>query len=87
MASGGYPGSYSSGIPIQGLESVPPPVQVFHAGTRRLDGTLCTAGGRVLGVTALGNDLAEARKAAYAAVNLIHFEGAQFRQDIAVKGL
>ena len=85
MASGGYPGSYASGQAITGLERVD--AIVFHAGTKSADGQIVTAGGRVLGVTALADDLAAARAKAYAAVEAIHFEGAQFRRDIAVKGL
>ena len=86
MASGGYPGTYVSGKAIHGLDRVQDAL-VFHAGTK-LDGTtLATAGGRVLGVTALAGDLAAARARAYAAVGAIEFEGAQFRRDIAVKGL
>jgi len=60
---------------------------VFHAGTRRENGKLVTAGGRVLGVTALGPNLAAARETAYAAVSRIGFDGAHFRRDIAAKGL
>ncbi len=85
MASGGYPGSYASGKPITGIERAD--ATVFHAGTKNADGLLVTAGGRVLGVTALAEDLPAARAKAYAAVSAIHFEGAQFRGDIAVKGL
>jgi phosphoribosylamine--glycine ligase len=85
MASGGYPGSYASGRPITGLDRAD--ATVFHAGTKSADGQIVTAGGRVLGVTALAPNLVEARKKAYAAVDAIHFEGAQFRRDIAVKGL
>ena len=87
MASGGYPGSYASGKAITGLEKSPEGVTVFHAGTRQENGQIVTAGGRVLGVTALAGDLAAARQRAYAAVEGIHFEGRQFRRDIAVKGL
>jgi phosphoribosylamine--glycine ligase len=85
MASGGYPGSYASGKSITGLDDAK--ATVFHAGTRREGTQIVTAGGRVLGVTALAPDLAAARAKAYAAVDTIHFEGAQFRRDIAVKGL
>ncbi|HSI13038.1 MAG TPA: phosphoribosylamine--glycine ligase [Chthoniobacter sp.] len=87
MASGGYPGSYPNGKVITGLEKSPDGVTVFHAGTRQEGGTVVTAGGRVLGVTALAPDLATARQRAYAAVDGIAFEGHQFRRDIAVKGL
>ena len=87
MASGGYPGNYATGKTIEGLDAVPDGVTVFHAGTRRSDGAVQTAGGRVLGVTALGEDLPAARARAYEGVDRIHFEGAQFRRDIAAKGL
>ncbi|MDR3404526.1 MAG: phosphoribosylamine--glycine ligase [Chthoniobacter sp.] len=87
MASSGYPGSYATGKAITGLEQTPEGVTVFHAGTRQENGQVVTAGGRVLGVTALAGDLAAARQRAYAAVEGIHFEGRQFRRDIAVKGL
>jgi phosphoribosylamine---glycine ligase len=85
MASGGYPGSYASGKAITGLEVAG--TTVFHAGTRRDGAGYVTAGGRVLGVTALAPTLAGARDAAYAAVRKIHFDAAQFRTDIAAKGL
>jgi phosphoribosylamine--glycine ligase len=85
MASGGYPGSYPTGLPITGLEDVDPDVVVFHAGTRRdADGRLVTAGGRVLGVTATADTLEEARRQAYANVECIHFEGAHYRRDIGL---
>ncbi len=87
MASGGYPGDYATGKIIAGLDAIPAGVTVFHAGTRSSDGSVQTAGGRVLGVTALGQDLPAARALAYAGVDRIHFEGAQFRRDIAAKGL
>lgn len=86
LASGGYPGKYPTGIPITGLDQVEegPDLQVFHAGTAMKDGQLVTAGGRVLAVTATGEDLAEARQKAYAAVALIEFEGKTFRSDIGL---
>ncbi len=85
LASGGYPGAYAGGKKITGLEKCA--VTVFHAGTK-LDGEdFLTAGGRVLGVTALAPTLARAKESAYAAVAGIHFEGMQFRSDIAAKGL
>jgi phosphoribosylamine--glycine ligase len=87
LASGGYPGAYATGRPITGLERDADGVTVFHAGTRAENGRVVTAGGRVLGVTALAADLASARSRAYAAVEGIDFEGRQFRRDIAVKGL
>jgi phosphoribosylamine---glycine ligase len=87
LASGGYPGNYEKGKPIRGLDEAAklPGVKVFHAGTAMKGGQIVTSGGRVLGVTALGADLKAARKAAYAAVETIHFDGAQFRRDIGAK--
>jgi len=89
IASGGYPGNYAKGKPILGLAEAAqwPDVKVFHAGTALKNGQVVTNGGRVLGVTALGKDLKAAQAAAYAAVGKIHFEGAQFRRDIAAKAL
>ena len=85
MTSGGYPGSYMSGKPITGVEQADamPDVKVFHSGTRLAGSTLVTDGGRVLGVSAVGANVAEARKRAYAAVEKIHFEGMHYRKDIA----
>jgi phosphoribosylamine--glycine ligase len=87
MASGGYPGSYAKGKSITGLDAAAqlPNTKVFHAGTTRVVDQIVTNGGRVLGVTALGKDLKTAQAAAYAAVEKIHFEGVQFRRDIAAK--
>ena len=89
MASGGYPGSYAKGKAITGLAAANalPGTKVFHAGTARAGDQIVTSGGRVLGVTALGKDLKTAQVAAYAAVEKIRFEGAQFRRDIGAKGL
>ena len=89
MASGGYPGSYPKGVLIEGIEDADAleGVKVFHAGTQLADGEIVTSGGRVLGVTALGADLAAARDQAYAAVDKIKFEGAHVRRDIAAKAL
>jgi phosphoribosylamine--glycine ligase len=85
LASGGYPGKYEIGKPISGLETVSSPaVQIFHAGTRRENGKLVTAGGRVLAVTALGKTVAAARAEAYKAVAQIHFDGCHYRRDIAL---
>jgi phosphoribosylamine--glycine ligase len=83
LASRGYPASSSSGDVIAGLDGVPAGVEVFHAGTAERDGDVVTAGGRVLGVTALGDDRDAARRAAYAAADVIGFDGAQLRTDIA----
>jgi phosphoribosylamine--glycine ligase len=85
LASGGYPGAYAGGKRITGLEKCA--ATVFHAGTKRDGDGFVTAGGRVLGVTALAPTLADARESAYAAVAGIGFEGMQFRSDIAAKGL
>ena len=89
MASGGYPGNYAKGKVITGLEAANalPQTKVFHAGTALAGDQIVTSGGRVLGVTALGKDLKTAQAAAYAAMEKIHFEGAQFRRDIAAKAL
>lgn len=87
MASGGYPGSYPKGIEIKGLDSngQVEGACVFHAGTALEDGVFKTAGGRVLGVTALGADLKAALKKAYEGVKKIDFEGAHYRTDIGNK--
>jgi phosphoribosylamine--glycine ligase len=83
MASGGYPGSYKTGFPITGLNSLDKDILVFHAGTKLgADGQVLTNGGRVLTVVALGKTLAEARERAYANIPRIHFEGCHYRQDI-----
>ncbi len=87
LASAGYPASSSSGDVISGLGEVPADVEVTHAGTARRDGDVVTAGGRVLNVTALGEDAAAARDAAYAAADLITFEGRQMRRDIALRAV
>ncbi len=88
LASGGYPGSYPTGTPIQGIEAAEASgATVFHAGTRIGPNGLETAGGRVLGVTAGGDDLKMAIDRAYAAVGKIHFEGMHYRTDIGRKGL
>jgi phosphoribosylamine---glycine ligase len=89
IASGGYPGSYAKGKVISGLAEANalPQTKVFHAGTARAGDQVVTNGGRVLGVTAWAGDLRAARAAAYRAVELIRFEGAQFRRDIAAKAL
>jgi phosphoribosylamine--glycine ligase len=85
LASGGYPDRYDVGKPISGLETAGPhAVQIFHAGTRRENGAVVTAGGRVLAVTALGETIAVARAEAYKAAAQIHFEGCHYRRDIAL---
>jgi len=89
MASGGYPGSYEVGKKITGIEEADrvEGVKVFHAGTTLRDGAFYTAGGRVLGVTARGADLATAVERAYAAVARIQFDGMHYRRDIAARAL
>jgi len=86
LASGGYPEKYQTGLPIRGLPEAGEgdDVFVFHAGTRRQDGQIVTAGGRVLGVTALGATLADARARAYAAVERIHFDNVHYRTDLGL---
>jgi phosphoribosylamine--glycine ligase len=83
LASRGYPASSSSGDVITGLDRVPCDVEVTHAGTAERDGELVTAGGRVLNVTALGDGTRSAREHAYAAADVIAFDGRQLRRDIA----
>jgi phosphoribosylamine--glycine ligase len=86
LASRGYPEGSSSGDAISGLDRVPPGVHVTHAGTARgEDGAIVTAGGRVLNLTALGADADSARAAAYAAADMIDFNGKQLRRDIALQ--
>jgi len=89
LASGGYPGKYEKGKVIKGLEEVEKmeDVMVFHAGTALKDGKFVTAGGRVLGVTALGDTIKEAIDLAYKAVSKISWEGMHFRKDIGQKAL
>jgi phosphoribosylamine--glycine ligase len=90
LCSGGYPGKYDTGKPITGMAEADrlPDVKVFHAGTKIDDqGRVATDGGRVLGVTALGADLAAAKARAYEAVKLITFTGMHYRTDIADKAL
>ncbi|MCF7955223.1 MAG: phosphoribosylamine--glycine ligase [Phycisphaerae bacterium] len=89
MSSGGYPGDYESGKKISGLEEAGKldGVMVFHAGTAKDGDDIVTAGGRVLGVTALGDTVAEAKELAYKAVDMISFDGAYCRRDIADKAI
>lgn len=88
MASGGYPKSYPKGIEITGLSNGQlDGVTVYHAGTKLQDNKLVTSGGRVLGVTALGDTLENALKKSYDAVEKIHFEGAHYRRDIGKRAL
>jgi phosphoribosylamine---glycine ligase len=83
LASAGYPQSSSSGDLIAGLEDVPQAIEITHAGTAAKDGGIVTAGGRVLNVTALGGHVSFARAAAYAAAEMVSFDGMQMRLDIA----
>ncbi|BCB08623.1 MAG: phosphoribosylamine--glycine ligase [Gammaproteobacteria bacterium] len=89
IAAGGYPGSYRKGDVIHGLEqAAQAQCKVFHAGTAQAaDGSIVTAGGRVLCVTALGNTVSAAQQQAYQGVEAIHWEGAEFRRDIAFRAI
>jgi phosphoribosylamine--glycine ligase len=87
LASGGYPGRYETGLPIEGLDRTDEleGTMVFHAGTEKRRGRVVSAGGRVLAVSALGETIGNARDRAYAAVERISFEGMQYRTDIAAR--
>ncbi|MFD1428575.1 phosphoribosylamine--glycine ligase [Kroppenstedtia sanguinis] len=87
MASAGYPGDVVKGKEIQGLSVDPEDTMVFHAGTAWEEGTLVTAGGRVLAVTSWSVDLQSAREAAYRRVESISFEGVHYRRDIGIRGV
>ncbi len=89
MASKGYPGSYEKGHVITGLDAAAkmPGVTVFHAGTEKRGEDIVAVGGRVLNITAVGKDVAEAQARAYAAVDLIHWDGAFCRRDIGWRAL
>ena len=90
MASEGYPGKYTKGSEITGLDTVTEAIDqavVFHAGTKEKNKRILTDGGRVLGVTALGSDIPQAIQNAYGAVAKIHFSGAHYRSDIGRKAL
>ncbi|MHC4294113.1 MAG: phosphoribosylamine--glycine ligase [Planctomycetota bacterium] len=89
MASGGYPGKYEKGFEITGIPDAEAlgDVKVFHAGTAMKDDKLVTNGGRVLGVTALGDTIAAAQEKAYKAVEKIRWEGCYYRKDIASKAI
>jgi len=88
-SSAGYPGSYTTGIPISGLEEAAriPGVEVFHSGTAIADGKLVTSGGRVLGVTAAAESLDKALEKAYQAMAEMRFEGMYYRRDIGHRAL
>jgi phosphoribosylamine--glycine ligase len=85
LASGGYPGKYVTGLPITGLDEVDDDVMVFHAGTKVKDGAICTDGGRVLTVTALGGNIAEARDKVYCNISRVTFNGCHYRRDIGAR--
>jgi phosphoribosylamine--glycine ligase len=89
VAAGGYPGEYQTGLLIEGLEHAAslPDVTVFHAGTEARGEQVVTAGGRVMGVSAVGETLAGALSRAYAAIEHIHFDGMHFRRDIGRSGV
>jgi phosphoribosylamine--glycine ligase len=91
LAAAGYPDAPRRGDAIEGLDRITaaahPNVTVFHAGTQAVDGRLEVSGGRVLGVTALGESLRQAQRAAYAAVADVHFDGMQYRTDIGHRAL
>ena len=87
LASEGYPDASSTGDEISGLENIPAGVYVYHAATDEHDGRFFTAGGRVLDVVGTGPTIIEARARAYAAVEQIHFEGMQYRTDIALEAI
>jgi phosphoribosylamine--glycine ligase len=82
LASGGYPGKFSTGYPIIGLEAESPNTVVFHAGTKSADGKIVSTGGRVLCVTGLGADIRQALGLAYERIQSIRFEEMQYRKDI-----
>jgi phosphoribosylamine--glycine ligase len=87
MTSKGYPAPYESGIPIYGLVDSTQETMLFHAGTTRRDGNIVTAGGRVLGITALGPTLMAAKERAYRTAREVRFDGCHFRSDIAHRAL
>jgi phosphoribosylamine--glycine ligase len=82
LAAAGYPGSPRKGDSISGLDAAPEDCKIFHAGTALADGRTMTSGGRVLCVTALGETVRQAQRAAYAAIAGIHFDGMQYRKDV-----
>ncbi len=87
VVSAGYPGAFTRGHEIHGLDTLDPEILVFHAGTRRepADGRLVTSGGRVLTLVALGASVAEARQRVYANVGRVSFDGARWRSDIGAR--
>jgi len=88
LAAGGYPGNYATGTPIHGLDAVHgDTIKVFHAGTTRAGGEIVTSGGRVLCVTALGEDITAAQRACYEAVDKINWDGMILRRDIGWRAI
>lgn len=89
LASGGYPDSYETGFPISGLDEAGSDegITLFHAGTKRLNGQIVTAGGRVINVVALGSDYGEARDRAYRGAKEISFKDMHYRRDIALRAI
>ncbi len=87
IASGGYPGAYATGLPVDGLDELDDDMLVFHAGTVSEGGRVLTAGGRVLTLVGRGATIAAARERVYANIDRIHFTGAQYRGDIGLRGL
>jgi len=87
LASGGYPGDYSRGLEISGLDSLSPETLVFHAGTKRIGESLVTDGGRVLGIVSKGPDIRTAIDRVYAEVPKVQFPGVHYRTDIGRKAL
>jgi len=87
MASGGYPGAYETGKRISGLGDVDVATKVFHAGTKMVDGNVCTSGGRVLGITALGDTVEVAQRQAYQSIQKIRWEAAYNRTDIGFRAV
>ena len=87
LASDGYPDNYETNKKITGLNALPPGVVAYHAGTKSIDGELFTAGGRVLGITAVGNSLAESIFNAYSAISAVDFDNIYYRKDIGLKGM
>jgi len=88
-ASGGYPAKYRKGLPISGLESFDNATDavIFHAGTAWRENEIVTAGGRVLGITALGKTIQDAKSRAYEIINSIYFEDVYYRNDIAWRAI
>jgi phosphoribosylamine--glycine ligase len=87
LASSGYPGSYSTGLPIRGLDAIPDDVLVFHAGTRPDGDAIVTSGGRVLNLVGRGPSLAAAVERAYAGTSAVSFDGMHFRRDVGRESL